>query len=223
MTAFRSQIEERFRELRDRIVSGLEDLEGGGARFRRTSWARPGGGGGEMSELRAELFEKAGCNFSAVHGDRFPAAPPDLSLSSHGSEDGSISISNDGRSPADLSAIDLAAMLREAKIPWKVVVVSACYSGAFIDALRDEHTIVLTAAAADRTSFGCGDDRDLTYFGEAFYQDAIPGAPTLRAAFEQAREEIAAWEKKEQFVASDPQAFFGAAMEKKLAGMEPKE
>lgn len=146
-----------------------------------------------------------------------------LSLSSHGSEDGSISISNDGRSPADLSAIDLAAMLREAKIPWKVVVVSACYSGAFIDALRDEHTIVLTAAAADRTSFGCGDDRDLTYFGEAFYQDAIPGAPTLRAAFEQAREEIAAWEKKEQFVASDPQAFFGAAMEKKLAGMEPKE
>ncbi|HET7811450.1 MAG TPA: C13 family peptidase [Steroidobacteraceae bacterium] len=143
-----------------------------------------------------------------------------LALSSHGSEDGSISISNEGRSPADLSAIDLAAMLREAKIPWKVVVVSACYSGAFIDALRDDRTIVLTAAAADRTSFGCGDDRDLTYFGEAFYQDAIPGAPTLRAAFEQARQEIATWEKKEQYPASDPQAFFGVAMEQKLAGME---
>jgi len=144
-----------------------------------------------------------------------------LSLSSHGSEDGSISISNDGRPDADLGAVDLAAMLREAKIPWKVIVISACYAGSFIDALRDDHTIVLTAAAADRTSFGCSDDRDLTWFGEAFYRDAMPGAPTLRAAFEQARESIATMEKQEHYRASDPQAFFGAAMEKKLAAMEP--
>jgi coproporphyrinogen III oxidase len=84
MTTFRAEIEQRFRDLRDRIVAGLQDLEGGGARFRRTAWARPGGGGGEMSELRADLFEKAGCNVSAVHGDRFPAAPPEASLSAHG-------------------------------------------------------------------------------------------------------------------------------------------
>jgi hypothetical protein len=144
-----------------------------------------------------------------------------LSLSSHGSEDGSIAISNDGRSPSDLSAGDLAAMLREAKIPWKVIVISACYAGSFIDALRDDHTIVLAAAAADRTSFGCSDDRDLTWFGEAFYQDALPGAPTLRAAFDAARKSISAEEKQEHYRASDPQAYFGAAMEKKLAGMEP--
>ena len=143
-----------------------------------------------------------------------------LSLSSHGSEDGSIGISNDGRAPADLKAGDLAAMLREAKIPWKVIVISACYAGSFIDALRDDHTIVLAAAAADRTSFGCGDDDDLTYFGEAFYQDALPGAPTLRAAFEQASADIAAREKEDHFPSSDPQAYFGAAMEKKLYGME---
>jgi coproporphyrinogen III oxidase len=86
MTTFRAEIEQRFRDLRDRIVSRLRDLEGGGAQFRRTTWARPGGGGGEMSELRAELFEKAGCNFSAVHGDRFPAAPPEAALSAHGPE-----------------------------------------------------------------------------------------------------------------------------------------
>src|SRR4051812_39348763 len=86
MSSFRAEIEHRFRDLRDRIVAGLRDLEGGGAQFRRTTWARPGGGGGEMSELRAELFEKAGCNFSAVHGDRFPAAAPDATPSAHGAD-----------------------------------------------------------------------------------------------------------------------------------------
>ena len=86
MTSFRAEIEQRFRDLRDRIVSRLGELEGGGAQFRRTAWERPGGGGGEMSELRGELFEKAGCNFSAVHGEAFPAATPEASLSAHGSE-----------------------------------------------------------------------------------------------------------------------------------------
>src|SRR2546421_4010822 len=76
MQAFRAEVEQRFRELRDRIVAGLQQLEGSAATFRRTGWERPGGGGGEMSELRGELFEKAGCNFSAVHGDSFPPAPP---------------------------------------------------------------------------------------------------------------------------------------------------
>ena len=76
MQGFREEVEQRFRELRNRIVARLQELEGSGATFRRTAWQRPGGGGGEMSELRGELFEKAGCNFSAVQGPSFPAAPP---------------------------------------------------------------------------------------------------------------------------------------------------
>jgi Peptidase C13 family len=143
-----------------------------------------------------------------------------LALSSHGSEDGSISISNEGRAPVDLDATELADMLRDAKIPWKVIVVSACYAGGFIDALRDEHTIVLAAAAQDRTSFGCADDRDLTYFGEAFYRDALPGAASLPAAFDAARAAIARRERAEQVQPSEPQAFYGAAIQKKLAVME---
>src|SRR5256886_15149038 len=74
MQAFRAEVEQGFRELRDRIVAGLEQLEGSGATFRRTTWERPGGGGGEMSELRGQLFEKGGCNFSKVSGAQYPSA-----------------------------------------------------------------------------------------------------------------------------------------------------
>ena len=52
MAAFRAEVESRFRELRDRIVAKLEELEGG-AKFSRTAWERPGGGGGEMAAVPA--------------------------------------------------------------------------------------------------------------------------------------------------------------------------
>lgn len=144
-----------------------------------------------------------------------------LSLSSHGSEDATISVSNELGYWRDLGADDLADMLRESGIRWKVIVISACHAGSFIKALRDENTIVLTAAAAGRTSFGCSDDNDLTYFGEAFYRDALPKAATLREAFDAARTVLKGREISESRVPSDPQAHFGAALEKKLAAMEP--
>src|SRR2546423_14222092 len=72
MTGLRSEAEAYFRDLRDRICARLEELDS--ARFVRRAWTREGGGGGEMSELRGEVFEKGGCNFSAVWGDKYPAA-----------------------------------------------------------------------------------------------------------------------------------------------------
>ena len=72
MTMLRTEAQEFFRGLRDRICARLEELDGG--KFQRTKWERPGGGGGEMSELRGQVFEKGGCNFSAVWGDKYPAA-----------------------------------------------------------------------------------------------------------------------------------------------------
>ena len=72
MTPLRAEAQEFFRDLRDRICARLEELDGG--KFQRRKWERPGGGGGEMSELRGEVFEKGGCNFSAVWGEKYPAA-----------------------------------------------------------------------------------------------------------------------------------------------------
>jgi hypothetical protein len=143
-----------------------------------------------------------------------------LALSSHGSEDGAIAVSSDLGDWRDLEADDLADMLRESGIRWRVIVVSACFSGAFVEPLEDDNTIILTAAAADRTSFGCSDDNDLTYFGEAFYRDALPQAPSLRAAFEAARTAIQERETRERETPSEPQAYFGKAIEQKLADIE---
>jgi len=142
-----------------------------------------------------------------------------LSISSHGAEDPAIVVSNSHLPLKDLSDEDLAEALRDSGIKWRVIIISACFAGAFIDALRDPETIVITAAAADRTSFGCSNDRDLTYFGEAFYRDALPGAGSLHEAFDAARSAIAARERREHVTASNPQAYFGAKMEAKLAAM----
>ena len=100
-----------------------------------------------------------------------------------------------------------------------MILVSACYAGGFIEPLRDAQTIVITAAAADRTSFGCSSDSDLTYFGEAFYRDALPEAGSLRDAFEKAKSAIAARESAEGETPSNPQASFGAEIEERLTGI----
>jgi len=142
-----------------------------------------------------------------------------LSISSHGSQEPSIAVSNSGFPLTSLTAEDLEEALHESGIQWRVIVLSACYAGGFIDALRDPKTIVITAAAKDRTSFGCSNDSDLTYFGEAFYRDALPGAKSLRDAFEAAKKAIAAREHREHETPSNPQAYFGAEIEAKLAAM----
>jgi hypothetical protein len=142
-----------------------------------------------------------------------------LAISSHGTDDPAIAVSNSDLPLQDLSDGDLAEALRQSGIKWRVIIISACYAGGFIESLKDPRTIVITAAAADRTSFGCSNDRDLTYFGEAFYRDALPEAHGLREAFETAKRAIAAREREEQITPSNPQAYFGAQMESLLARM----
>ena len=68
-TSLRSRAEELFRKLQDEICATLELLDGT-EKFFQESWSRPGGGGGRTRILsEGAIFEKAGVNFSAVHGD----------------------------------------------------------------------------------------------------------------------------------------------------------
>jgi hypothetical protein len=145
-----------------------------------------------------------------------------LSISSHGAQDPAIAVSNSQLPLNDLTDKDLAGALSDSAIKWRVIIISACYAGAYIDSLKNPQTIVITAAAADRTSFGCSNDRDLTYFGEAFYRDALPEARSLRDAFEKARAAIALRERREHVDPSKPQAYFGTELEAKLGSMSAR-
>jgi coproporphyrinogen III oxidase len=66
--SFHHRVAAYFQDLQDRICAALEELDG--TRFREDRWDRPGGGGGR-SRVLAEggVFEKAGVNFSDVHGE----------------------------------------------------------------------------------------------------------------------------------------------------------
>jgi hypothetical protein len=145
-----------------------------------------------------------------------------LVISSHGAREPAISVSNSDLPLNDMTDEDLAEALSDSGIKWRVIIVSACYAGGFIDALKDPRSIVITAAAADRTSFGCSNDRDLTYFGEAFFRDALPDARSLRDAFDKAKSAIAVRERREGVDASKPQAYFGPELEAKLAAMKDR-
>ena len=142
-----------------------------------------------------------------------------LVLSSHGVRNAMIEVSNTDMPARGLAADDLAEILRQSGIRWQVVVVSACFSGAFIKPLAHDESIVITASSKRRTSFGCSDERELTYFGEAFFRDAFPAAPNLRAAAETARRAIRSREREERVTPSQPQSYFGSSIEAKLSAL----
>jgi hypothetical protein len=139
-----------------------------------------------------------------------------LALSSHGSSDPQLSVSNGALGLQQLSGEDLSAALQASGIKRRIIVISTCHAVAFIPALKNTDTIIITAAAADKTSFGCSDDRDLTYFGEAFYRDALPKAQNLQDAFNQAKQAISLREAQEHQKPSVPQADFGSDLQRVL-------
>lgn len=140
-----------------------------------------------------------------------------LYLTSHGSRNARLSASFYPLEPNDIDAEALRGMLDRAGIKWRVIVVSACFSGSFIETLASEHTLIATAAHAQRQSFGCANGRDFTYFGEAFLRDALPHAASFLDAFRQAETAIATRERAEGLQPSQPQLQVGSAMEARLA------
>jgi hypothetical protein len=139
-----------------------------------------------------------------------------LFLTTHGSADHELYVdlqplALDGIRPGDLrEALDASG------IHWRVIVVSACYSGGFMDDLASPMTLVMTAARRDRPSFGCGDDSELTYFGRALLVDALNQTRSFTAAFELARETVHELELADDFEASEPQMQVGALIGQKL-------
>jgi hypothetical protein len=143
-----------------------------------------------------------------------------LYLTSHGTRDHKLAVEFPPLQLSALAPATLKEMLDDAAIKWRIIVVSACYSGGFIEPLKDDYTLIIAASAADRTSFGCGSESEATYFGDALFQHALRFEDSFVKAFEQAKQRIAERERAEKREPSNPQIFVGDAMAARLPKLE---
>jgi len=139
-----------------------------------------------------------------------------LLMTSHGQPTGfGLRLPNDVIS--ELTPQEVAATLDNEGIKNRIVIVSACYAGVFVPPLANDDTIVLTAADAKNTSFGCAPERDWTYFGDAFFRQSVRPGTDFQHAFDNARVLIQGWELMDRAPPSNPQGHFGPSLVAKLA------
>jgi hypothetical protein len=118
---------------------------------------------------------------------------------------------------SELTPEQIASTLAKEGIKNRVVIVSACFAGIFLPPLANDNTIVMTAADAKNTSFGCAPERDWTYFGDALFRQSLHPGADFENAFDHARLLIQGWELMDHAPPSNPQGSFGPAVVGKLA------
>lgn len=199
-----------------------------------------------VSEVLAQRFDAAGRVLHlanhATSADRLPWATPlnlrraveaiaarmdkqedvlVVYLTSHGGSDFKLAASHWPLDIRPLHAADLREALDEAGIRHRVVAVSACYSGGWVEALAGDTALVMTAADATHTSYGCGRKSQLTFFGRALFDEQLRTTRSFERAFAAAvpvirQREIDA-RKTDGF--SNPQISAGAAIRPVLDGL----
>jgi hypothetical protein len=145
-----------------------------------------------------------------------------LYLTSHGSREHRLSADF---WPLDLRDIDpamLKRMLDKAGIRWRIVTISACYSGGFIDPLKDEDTLVITASDATSNSFGCSNEADFTWFAKAFFDEELRRTHSFTTAFRRAEISIQQRENREDEQPSHPRISLGDAIKPRLLRLEKR-
>ncbi len=145
-------------------------------------------------------------------------------MTSHGARDFKLAASHWPLEVPPLSPAELRAALDQAGIRHRVIAVSACYSGGWVDVLADEHSLVMTAADATRTSYGCGQLSELTFFGRAMFDEQLRSTHSFEEAFARAvplikQREIDAG-KDDGF--SNPQISVGAGIAPVLRALEQR-
>ncbi|HYG05066.1 MAG TPA: C13 family peptidase [Stenotrophomonas sp.] len=140
-----------------------------------------------------------------------------LFVSTHGTEDHALYVDAGPDGYDYISPEDLRQALDDAGIRHRVIVLSACYSGGFIPRLRSADSLVITAARADRPSFGCGNTSNATYFGQAWLVDAMNQTDDFVEAYRLASAAITERERDEGELPSLPQLSQGRRIGATLA------
>lgn len=127
-------------------------------------------------------------------------------MTSHGSKNKGFYLSMSGT----LTPKDFAALVNKrcGNAP-TVVLVSACYSGQFItEEIKGPNRIIMTAAIADRPSFGCSPDTRYTYWDGCLLEE-IPRSKTWTEVYSRVQACISRKEAMLGVPSSMPQAYFG--------------
>ncbi|GDY38505.1 C13 family peptidase [Acidovorax sp. NB1] len=107
-------------------------------------------------------------------------------LTSHGARDHALAASHWPLQVAPATPEMLRAALDAAGIRNRVIAVSACYSGGWIEPLATDSTLIMTAADATHTSYGCGRLSELTFFGRAVFHEQLRQTHSFTEAFAKA-------------------------------------
>jgi len=121
-----------------------------------------------------------------------------------------------------LSPQRLKSALGELGIERRIIMLSACFSGVFVPLLASPDTAIMTAAAANRTSFGCAAENDWTFYGDALINHALREPQGLAQAARQATSLVARWEADQRLLASLPQTRIGARVKDWLPELEAR-
>lgn len=90
----------------------------------------------------------------------------------------------------DISPDAVKQLLDNAGIRFRVVVVSTCAAGAWLDALQDDNTAVLVASPGDAHPDGCEGGDAASPFAKVLFEHALRNADTLPAALTAAAAEL---------------------------------
>ena len=118
-----------------------------------------------------------------------------IHLTSHGGADGELAASARPMTVDSVTPQALRKWLDDAGIRNRVISISACFSGSWIAPLASDDTLVMTAADADHTSYGCGSKSTLTFFGQAMYDEQLRHTWSFEAAHAASRKLIAERER----------------------------
>jgi len=146
-----------------------------------------------------------------------------LYSTSHGEPNSGLIYKDLLRGAGVITPARLADDLKTLGIRNRLLILQACFSGQFVPVLKDPNSIVVTAAAADRSSFGCGAGNDWTYFGDALINHAFRQPLPLDAQLRRAAILIGAAEDRDKLTPSNPQVNTGADSAKWLSQLEQRE
>ena len=147
-----------------------------------------------------------------------------IHLTSHGARDGQLAATLDPLSVDSVNPTQLNDWLNESGVRYRVISISACYSGSWIAPLSGPGTLVMTAADADHTSYGCGSLSPLTFFGRAMYDEQLRHTHSFEDAFAAVRPVIEQREKEAGKADgySNPQIAVGADIRSPLLRLQQR-